>query len=85
MSADEGIEPTEATPISYSDPEVADIMVSLQNIYALDDAIYNQTQLNRPETFIKPLQEMRVRIGAYLKTLTSKGTPPQSPASQEKK
>lgn len=62
-------------PVSYSDPEVADIMISLQNIYALDDAIYNQTQLNRPDTFIKPLKDMRERIGGYLKVLTSKGSP----------
>lgn len=65
-------------PITYTDPEVGDIMVSIQNIYALDDAIYNQTQLNRPETFIKPLKDMRERIGAYLKKLTSKGSPEQS-------
>lgn len=70
-------------PITYSDPEVADIMISLQNIYALDDAIYNQTQLNRPDTFIKPLKDMRERIGGYLKALTSKGNP--TPAPQEKK
>jgi len=70
-------EEQEVAPVSYSDPEVADIMISLQNIYALDDAIYNQTQLNRPDTFIKPLKDMRDRIGGYLKALTSKGTPPQ--------
>jgi len=62
-------------PITYSDPEVADIMISLQNIYALDDAIYNQTQLNRPDTFIKPLKDMRTRISEYLTRLTTKGTP----------
>lgn len=65
----------EPEAVSYSDPEVADIMISLQNIYALDDAIYNQTQLNRPETFIKPLKDMRERIGGYLTRLTSKGKP----------
>lgn len=65
----------EPTPVTYSDGEVADVMISLQNIYALDDAIYNQTQLNRPDTFIKPLKDMRMRIGDYLKRLTSKGAP----------
>jgi hypothetical protein len=73
MSSEE--QEQESIPVSYSDPEVADIMISLQNIYALDDAIYNQTQLNRPETFIKPLKDMRDRIGNYLKVLTSKGAP----------
>jgi hypothetical protein len=74
MTTDEGIESIEPpTPITYSDPEVADIMVSLQNLYALDDAIYNQGQLNRPDTFIKPLKDMRERISGYLRHLTSKG------------
>lgn len=61
------------TAVSYSDNEVADVMITLQNIYALDDAIYNQMQLNRPDTFVKPLKDMRERIGMYLKNLTSKG------------
>jgi hypothetical protein len=74
MTADEDVSNIEVpTPITYSDPEVADIMVSLQNLYALDDAIYNQGQLNRPDTFIKPLKDMRERISGYLRHLTSKG------------
>jgi hypothetical protein len=80
MSEEEEIQ-QEPTTISYSDGEVADIMISLQNIYALDDAIYNQTQLNRPDTFIKPLKDMRKRISDYLTRLTSKATP----ATQETK
>jgi hypothetical protein len=79
MSDEEEVQ-QEPIPISYSDGEVADIMISLQNIYALDDAIYNQTQLNRPDTFIKPLKDMRKRISDYLTRITSKGAPaPQEP------
>jgi|WetSurSiteA1Bulk_404760.scaffolds.fasta_scaffold13542_3 hypothetical protein len=77
MGSDDGEIQTAPPEITYSDGEVGDIMVSLQNIYALDDAIYNQTQLNRPETFIKPLKDMRKRIGDYLTQLTSKTTPVQ--------
>ena len=74
MTADEDVSNESIpTPVTYSDPEVANIMVSLQNLYALDDAIYNQGQLNRPETFIKPLKDMRERISGYLRHLTSKG------------
>ena len=61
----------------YTDPEVADIMHTLQHIYAIDDAIYNQKQLNRPEGYINPLIEIRLMIASRLKQLTAKGQPKQ--------
>lgn len=65
-------------PVTYKDPEVVEIMVTLAQIYALDDAIYNQEQLRRPETFIQPVRELRNRVAGRLTEITSKGkTPPQ--------
>ena len=74
--ADKKQEQKKAEPVAvYSDPEVVAIMETLERIYAVDDAVYNQEQLRRPETYIKPLREMRVGLSGYLTSLTSKGIP----------
>lgn len=59
----------------YSDIEVSGIIGDLGILYSLDDAIYNQTQLRRPETFIKPLEHIRNAISERLKVNTSKVDP----------
>jgi len=59
----------------YSDIEVSSIIGDLGILYSLDDAIYNQTQLRRPETFIKPLEHIRNSISERLRVNTSKVDP----------
>ena len=66
----------EEQPLAYTDMEVGGIMHVLGQVYALDDAIYNQEQLRRPETYIKPLRELRSNVAGHLVNLTSKGRPP---------
>ena len=66
-----------AAEITYVESEVVDIMVTLGQVYAMDDAIYNQEQLRRPETYITPLRDVRNRIARHLTDITSKGKPPQ--------
>ena len=63
--------PEPESPV-YTDNEAAVMLMLLQNTYALDDAIYNQKQLARPDTFIKPLQDMRDQQSSHLKYLSSK-------------
>jgi hypothetical protein len=59
----------------YSDIEVSGIIGDLGILYSLDDAIYNQTQLRRPETFIKPLEHIRNAVSERLRINTSKVDP----------
>jgi hypothetical protein len=59
----------------YTDGEVSDIMHTLGRIYSLDDAIYNQEQLRRPETYIQPLRDIRAAIASRLIDITAKGKP----------
>lgn len=59
----------------YSDIEVSGIIGDLGILYSLDDAIYNQQQLRRPETFIKPLEHIRNAVSERLKINTSKVDP----------
>jgi hypothetical protein len=59
----------------YSDIEVSGIIGDLGILYSLDDAIYNQQQLRRPETFIKPLEHVRNSISERLRVNTSKADP----------
>lgn len=56
----------------YTDPEVAEIMTLLAQIYAIDDAIYNQTRMERPPGYIKPLHDIRAFVSGRMKYLTSK-------------
>ena len=42
-------------------------------LYALDDAIANQKSLQRPLSFIKPLEDLRAMIARNLVEMTSKG------------
>jgi hypothetical protein len=65
-----------AEPI-YTDPEVGQIMWTLQIIYALDDAVANGLQLRRPDGFIKPLADLRGTFSNDLTRLTSKGKKPE--------
>jgi len=67
----------------YTDMEVVGIMETMERIYALDDAIYNQEQLRRPETYIKPLREIRKNLSDYLTHLTSKAV--TEPAKEPEK
>ena len=69
----EAKEPVPVEEPTYTDPEVVTIMITLGQIYAMDDAIYNQEQLRRPETYIQPLRELRNAISKHLTGLTSKG------------
>jgi len=62
-------------PLVYTDAEVSGIMTVLGQIYALDDAIYNQEQLHRPETYIDPIRTVRKDIANHLVHITSKGKP----------
>ena len=73
----EAKEPVPVEEPTYTDPEVVTIMVTLGQIYAMDDAIYNQEQLRRPETYVTPLRDVRNRIARHLTDITSKGKPPQ--------
>ena len=65
----------------YTDPEVAEIMTLLAQIYAIDDAIYNQTRMERPAGYIKPLHDIRAFVSGRMKYLTSKAN--VNPATQE--
>ena len=56
----------------YSDAEVSEIMLTLQKIYALDDAKSCQIGLNRPPTFIQPLEEIRAGLHERMVYLTNK-------------
>lgn len=67
-------EPEKAEAV-YTDPEVSEIITALQTVYALDDAIANQMQINRPEGFVKPLVELRMNCANRLTALTAKGVP----------
>jgi hypothetical protein len=67
----------------YSDIEVSGIIGDLGILYSLDDAIYNQQQLRRPETFIKPLEHIRNSISDRLRINTSKADPTQKKESSE--
>ena len=71
MSDEKSEVPDLNVPI-YSDNEVGIILLLQQRVFALDDAIYNQEQLKRPETFIKPLEEIRAGIAMMLKQATAK-------------
>ena len=66
----------------YLDSEVNEIMLTLHRIYALDDAIANQVAVNRPNTFIQPLIEIRKWSSDRLTALTAKSIPEQK---EEKK
>ena len=84
MVKKELVEGTKEDPAIYTDGEVGSIMSTLGSIYALDDAIYNQKQLQRPETFIRPLEDIRRNLGSHLQLLSSKAEPkpkPEEPAS----
>lgn len=65
----------EPVPV-YTDLEVTEIMKTLQKIYALDDAMYNQEQLKRPTSYFAPLMDIRKDLTDRMNTLTSKGNPP---------
>ena len=47
--------PPKKSPVLFSEQDVEDLILAQQDIYALDDAIANQTQLRRPDRFIIPL------------------------------
>jgi hypothetical protein len=66
--------PDPTVPI-YTDLEVAKLMNTLGEIYAMDDAIYNQEQLHRPETFVIPLKQIRFRIAKELQEASAKAAP----------
>ena len=68
---------TTTEPI-YTDTEVSRIIYTLQTIYALDDAIANQMQLRRPESFVSPLQQLRLSYANDLKNLTDKSASAES-------
>ena len=59
-------------PLVYTDNEVGNIISLLGTIYALDDAIYNQKQLQRPVTNIQPLEELRRGLGMQLQAVSAK-------------
>lgn len=59
----------------YSDIEVSGIIGDMGILYSLDDAIYNQRQLRRPETFVTPLEHLREGISVRLRINTSKVDP----------
>ena len=65
--------------VMYRADEVDDIVVTLQRLYALDDAIFNQTQLNRPAGYIVPLHNIRKELSDKLTTLTSKSKTTEEP------
>ena len=72
-------------PLLYTDSEVGNIISLLGTIYALDDAIYNQKQLQRPVTNIQPLEELRRGLGMQLQAVSAKQakiTEKKEPASQ---
>ena len=84
MAKKDLVEETKEDTAIYTDGEVGSIMSTLGGIYALDDAIYNQKQLQRPETYIRPLEELRRNLGSHLQVLSSKAEPkpkPEEPAS----
>ena len=58
---------------TYTGVEVNDIMTDVGRVYALDDAIANQKSLQRPLSFIKPLEDLRAMIARNLVNMTSKG------------
>ena len=63
---------TEEQEKTYTDAEVSEIMLTQQKIYALDDAKSCQIGLNRPASFIQPLEEIRADLHARMIYLTSK-------------
>jgi hypothetical protein len=67
----------EKTETTYTDKEVSEIIAAQQIIYALDDAITAMVAANRPETFIKPLYNLRMVYAKQMTELTSKGAPPK--------
>ena len=70
------MEPEETKPVEeekqYTDAEVSEIMLTMQKIYALDDAKSCQIGLNRPPTFIQPLEEIRAGLHEKMVYLTTK-------------
>ena len=66
----------ETTEISeekqYTDSEVSEIILTQQKIYALDDARACQLTLNRPASFIQPLEEVRDDLHKRMVYLTTK-------------
>ena len=69
-------EKTEVTEVSeekqYTDSEVSEIILTQQKIYALDDARACQITLNRPASFIQPLEEIRADLHTKMVYLTTK-------------
>jgi len=56
----------------YTDSEVSEIILTQQKIYALDDARACQITLNRPASFVQPLEEIRSDLHARMVYLTTK-------------
>ena len=70
MEPNEVIETTEEK--QYTDSEVSEIILTQQKIYALDDAKACQITLNRPASFIQPLEEIRDDLHKRMVYLTTK-------------
>ena len=77
--ADKTKKPEDAA--TYTDEEVTEIMELIKNIYAIDDAIYNGTQLNRPPGYVAPLHNIRKDYADRLVQITSKGVPAETTTS----
>ena len=56
----------------YTDSEVSEIILTQQKIYALDDAKSCQMAMNRPASFIQPLDEIRQDLHTRMMYLTTK-------------
>lgn len=68
----------------FSQSEADHMLQLLSLIYALDDAIANQSQLRRPEGFIQPIIDIRKAFGEDLQRIAAKGVERANPPAPKK-